>query len=513
MTTEPVVDTRPGLEAPGLPTKLRYEWRTFGNKFGGAEDRIAKFEASKPAESDEIYFLSGRGDNVKVRDSLIDIKVLKEVSPEGLEQWAPVMKVPFPLSATDAAKVFDALKVPIRSTFRASYSLDELIDAFEQEGSGVRVVRVHKRRVRYTVEGCMAELSDITANGDPVRTIAVESEDGAAVLRAVQALGLEDYVNTSYPRGLKLLLEKVPDRYAVIDVGTNSVKFHIGERAADGSWRGYSDRAEVTGLGEGVSETKRIGEPALERTIAAIAGMVSEAKDSGARAITAVGTAVFRIAENATDVIDTIRERTGVRIEILPGEEEARLAYVATVAALGPSVGEVVVFDTGGGSSQFTFGHGPRVDERFSVDVGAARLTDRFGLDGAVSEDVVREARAAVSADLGRLDGRPSPDAVVGMGGAVTNLTAVSLGLAKYDPDKVQGAVLTSAEIDRQIELYRTRDSVDRRSIVGLQPNRGAVILAGACIVRTILDKLGKDQLTVSDRGLRHGLVVERFSE
>jgi exopolyphosphatase/guanosine-5'-triphosphate,3'-diphosphate pyrophosphatase len=99
------------------------------------------------------------------------------------------------------------------------------------------------------------------------------------------------------------------------------------------------------------------------------------------------------------------------------------------------------------------------------------------------------------------------------MGGAVTNLTAVSLSMAKYDPDKVQGAVLTAAEIDRQIELYRSMDADERRSIVGLQPNRGAVILAGACIVRTILDKLSKDRLTVSDRGLRHGLVVERFSQ
>jgi exopolyphosphatase/guanosine-5'-triphosphate,3'-diphosphate pyrophosphatase len=513
MTTEPVVEPRPDLKTPELPTKLRYEWRTFGHRFGGAEDRIARFGPSKPAESDEIYFLSERGDNVKIRDSLIDVKVLKDVSPEGLEQWAPVMKAPFPLSATDVAKVVDSLRIPVSGALRASYSLDELVESLEKEGSGVRVVRVHKRRVRYTIEGCMAELSDITANGEPIRTIAVESEDAQAVVRAVATLGLRDYVNTSYPRGLRLVLGKVPDRYAVIDVGTNSVKFHIGELDNDGAWRSFADRAEITALGEGVGETKRIGAAALERTIAAISGMVSEAKSSGVHAIAAVGTAVFRIAENAAEVIADIRERTGVQIEVLSGDEEARLAYVATIAALGPSVGDVVVFDTGGGSSQFTFGHGPRVDERFSVDVGAARLTDSFGLDGAVSDDVIAKAKVAVSTQLFRLDGRSSPDAVVGMGGAVTNLTAVSLSMAKYDPDKVQGAVLTAAEIDRQIELYRSMDADERRSIVGLQPNRGAVILAGACIVRTILDKLGKDRLTVSDRGLRHGLVVERFSQ
>ena len=97
------------------------------------------------------------------------------------------------------------------------------------------------------------------------------------------------------------------------------------------------------------------------------------------------------------------------------------------------------------------------------------------------------------------------------MGGAVTNLAAVRHGLAEYDPDVVQGTVLDRAEIDRQIEIYRTRDAVERRSIVGLQPARAEVILAGAAIVRTVLDKLGVDSLTVSDRGLRYGVRAELF--
>ena len=169
------------------------------------------------------------------------------------------------------------------------------------------------------------------------------------------------------------------------------------------------------------------------------------------------------------------------------------------------------MFDTGGGSSQFSFGHDAIVDERFSVDVGAVRYTERFKLDGAVSPDVLREAMAAISADLSRLDGRPVPDALVAMGGVVTNMTAVMHRLATYDPAVVQGTVLHRAEIDRQIELYRSMDAAARRSIVGLQPKREDVILAGACIVRTVMGKLGKDSLTVSDRGLRHGVLAERF--
>jgi exopolyphosphatase/guanosine-5'-triphosphate,3'-diphosphate pyrophosphatase len=87
----------------------------------------------------------------------------------------------------------------------------------------------------------------------------------------------------------------------------------------------------------------------------------------------------------------------------------------------------------------------------------------------------------------------------------------VMLGLTKYDPDKVQGAVIDRTEIDRQIELYRMIPAEERRQIAGLQPKRAEVILAGACIVRTIMDKLGKSSLTVSDRGLRHGILIDRF--
>jgi exopolyphosphatase/guanosine-5'-triphosphate,3'-diphosphate pyrophosphatase len=210
--------------------------------------------------------------------------------------------------------------------------------------------------------------------------------------------------------------------------------------------------------------------------------------------------------------VDAVRERSGVGIEVISGEEEARLAYVAATSELDLGDGTRVVFDTGGGSTEFTLGRRTIVEERFSVDVGAARFTDRFGLDAAVPEEQVEEALTAIESELARLSGWPRPAALVGLGGALTNLAAVRHGLAAYDPDVVHGTVLDRAEIDRQIELYRTRSADERREIAGLQPKRAEVILAGACIVRAVLDKLHCDALTVSDRGLRHGLIVERFS-
>jgi exopolyphosphatase/guanosine-5'-triphosphate,3'-diphosphate pyrophosphatase len=239
--------------------------------------------------------------------------------------------------------------------------------------------------------------------------------------------------------------------------------------------------------------------------------MADEARRLGVRAIAAVGTAGLRIASNGAQVVAAVRAKSGVAIEIISGDEEARLAFVAARAGLGLKQGTLVIFDTGGGSSQFTFGHDAVIDERFSVDVGAVRYAERYRLDRVVSDETLREALAAIASDLSRLDGRAPPAALAAMGGAVTNLAAVRHGLVNYDPEVVQGTVLDRAEIDRQIELHRTQDADARRRIVGLQPKRAEVILAGACIVRTVMDKLGKTQLTVSDRGLRHGVLAERF--
>lgn len=489
----------------------RWEWRTFGDSFGAADEHFAALTPTGVQESDELYLLSGAGDNVKVRDDLMDIKILVETDPQGLEQWRPVMKATFPLAAADVTAVFEALRVGPPALARDAYTLDQFIAELAEPGGTVRAVDVHKRRVRYLVGGCTTEVSEVTADGRATRTIAIESEDTAAVVAAVRSVGLGDYLNTSYPRGLTALLEGTRPRYAVIDVGTNSIKFHVGERDRDGHWRRVVDRAEMTRLGEGLEEHGEISPAALERTTSAIGEMVDEARRNGALAIAAVGTAGLRIARNSDDVVAAIATDTGVTVQVISGEEEGRLAYLAAKGSLGLADGALVVFDTGGGSSQFTVGTGPQVDERFSLDVGAVRYTERFGLADEVSPQVLQEALTAIAADLSRIDGLPAPDALVGMGGAITNIAAVAHELAEYDPDIVQGSVLEGAEVDRQIELYRTCDTASRRAIVGLQPKRADVILAGACIVRTVMDKLDQDQLTVSDRGLRHGVLVERF--
>ena len=490
----------------------RWEWRTFGESFGSAESVLTRGEAERVQESDEVYLLSEDGDaSVKIRDGLMDVKRLEAVDGNGLEQWRPVLKRPFPLTATDVAALLDALGVPGPELARETYTLEQLVAELVLPNPVLADVAVHKRRARYGFGGCMAELTEVTAVLRTTRTIAVEAEDPALVIAAVRELQLADRPNVCVARGLKTLLGLDPVRFAVIDVGTNSVKLHVGERHTGNAWRTVLDRAEVTRLGQGLQETGSLQPEPLQRTADAIVGMVEESRAAGAAEIAAVATAGMRIADNSAELIDAVRDRCGVGIDVISGEEEARLAYRAATSELDVGRGSLVVFDTGGGSTEFTFGQAGKVEERFSLEVGAAPYTERFALDGVVSDDGLAQALEAVAADLARLDGRQQPTALVGLGGALTNLAAVRHGLTEYDSDVVQGTVLDRAEVDRQIELYRTRTADERREITGLQPARAEVILAGACIVRTVLDKLDCDEFTVSDRGLRHGLLVERF--
>jgi exopolyphosphatase/guanosine-5'-triphosphate,3'-diphosphate pyrophosphatase len=488
----------------------RWEWRAFGPDFPTAAAVFADLETSAH-DSDERYFLVLAGSTVKVRDGLMDIKALREVDATGLERWEPILKVPFPLSAEAVAEVVAALRLQPAVPLPPAATADEMADLLAAHG--VRSVAVHKHRVRATIDGCATELTDVTANGRTTRTIAAESTDPGAVRAVAARIGLGAYRNTSYPGGLGRLLADAPRRAAVIDVGTNSVKFHVGELQPGGDWRAIRDRAEVTRLGEGLDDSGAIQPAPLERTITAIAGMVDEARSDGAAELVAVGTAGMRVATNQADVVAAIRDRTGVHVEVISGEEEARLAYLATMARLDlRDGGPVVIFDTGGGSTQFTIGTVDRIDRRFSLDIGAVRLTERFGLDDVVEPAVIDEVRQTLRDEFATLAGTPRPDALVGMGGAMTNLAAMHHRLAVYDPTIVDQTVLDRAIIDGEIEVLRTRDAQARREIVGLQPARAEVILAGACIVRAVMDALDAPSVTVSDRGLRHGLIVERFA-
>lgn len=296
--------------------------------------------------------------------------------------------------------------------------------------------------------------------------------------------------------------------HAVIDIGTNSLKMHVASISA-GRTEVLGDFTEVTRLGEGLHEAGELSSEAIARTADAVASFHSKALELGSDTAVAVGTMALRSARNAETFADAVRERCGLEVEILPGEEEARLSYLAVLSGLGAGEGRVVVFDTGGGSTEFIFGDGEEILDRFSLDVGSRQPTERFCKSDPVTETELAEMVHHLEAQFDRL--RPGVDTLVGMGGTVTSLGAVYHEMKVYDADVIQGSVLPLAEVERQVEMYRSRTIEARRETVGLMPKRADVILAGAVIVMTVMRKLDATELTISDRGLRHGLFYDRY--
>jgi exopolyphosphatase / guanosine-5'-triphosphate,3'-diphosphate pyrophosphatase len=185
----------------------RWEWRTFGPSFGDADKHFAGLQQEKVEKSDEIYLLSAFSDaNVKVRGALVDIKLLERVDAHGLEQWRPLLKAPFPLDAAIVAKTSAALGLPDLPASEGGWSLEHLLDELRRFAGLVRVVNVQKTRSRYLLDGCLAEATDVIADGKPVRTVAIEDATPERVAAAVHTMGLDVYRNINYPRGLKQLI-------------------------------------------------------------------------------------------------------------------------------------------------------------------------------------------------------------------------------------------------------------------------------------------------------------------
>lgn len=181
---------------------LRWEWRTFGDELDATAGRLGSTAPERVTESDEIYLLTAGGiDAVKLREGLMDVKHLERVDDDGLELWHPVMKSLLPISAADARAVLAALDVPVPALELRPYELGDLVRA----GGAVRAVEVHKRRRHFTLDGCLAELTDVSTADRATRTIAIESEHPVLVIATIRALGLDPRPNISMPRGLKAL--------------------------------------------------------------------------------------------------------------------------------------------------------------------------------------------------------------------------------------------------------------------------------------------------------------------
>ncbi len=191
----------------------RYEFRAFAQSYGLVEEKIRHCSpCEKYRESREIYILSADNsdNNTKIRDDRIDIKVL-EKRERGLEQWSPRMKGEFPMTAeTLRDTVLPAFGVSVPTLRRSSYRLGEFLDEVIRPHRELVTAEVFKCRFGFTVNGCITEIAQLLVNGAAIRTLAVESEDGEAVLQTKQMLGLHEYENVNYVLAIKRITGMEP---------------------------------------------------------------------------------------------------------------------------------------------------------------------------------------------------------------------------------------------------------------------------------------------------------------
>jgi exopolyphosphatase/guanosine-5'-triphosphate,3'-diphosphate pyrophosphatase len=294
---------------------------------------------------------------------------------------------------------------------------------------------------------------------------------------------------------------------AAIDIGTNSVKLLVASVSSAGI-EVVEERVVVTRLGEDLHASGRIGEEAAARTLGVLAEFVAAARERGAQGIAVVGTMGLRMAGNADEFLARSRA-LGVSIEILSGEEEARLSYRGARSILGRAEGEMCVFDIGGGSVEFASGRGDRIEKTASLPIGVRFLTDRFLRSDPVAARELEELLLHVKTALAVLPLRAEKP--VGVGGTAATIAAIMRGAEPFDPARTRGTEVALVELERQIDLLRPLPVGERKKIKGLPPERADVILAGAAVARAVLAELGARSFVVSDRGLRHGLLEERF--
>jgi len=305
------------------------------------------------------------------------------------------------------------------------------------------------------------------------------------------------------------------DRVAAIDVGTNTVLLTVAERAGK-RFEPVVERAEITRLGRGVDRTGMLDPAAIAGTVEVLARFAGEARALGAPRIACVATSAARDAKNGEAFFAAARRDAGLVPEVISGDEEARLVHLSAWSDFGAPGQRLAVLDVGGGSTEVTWGSSAQPSGRRSFQMGAVRLTERAGPGDPPSEADLARLRATARAALAEMreiqvSGHLSGARLVGVAGTVTTLAAVAQSLPVYDAARVHGSDLGREVLLDLVARLAALPLRERALVPGMEPKRADVIVAGATLVLEAMALGGFSHLTVSDRGVRWGLLHDRF--
>jgi exopolyphosphatase/guanosine-5'-triphosphate,3'-diphosphate pyrophosphatase len=297
-------------------------------------------------------------------------------------------------------------------------------------------------------------------------------------------------------------------RVAAIDCGTNSIRLLIADIDGD-TLTDVVRRMEIVRLGEGVDRTGRLAPAAIERTRVALHGFAADIAARDVNGVRMVATSASRDAENAADFHDMVRATLGTSPEVVSGDEEARLSFAGAVRGLRTdSPAPYLVVDIGGGSTEFVVGTYAAEAAR-SVDIGCVRMTERHLPGDPPTAAQIAAAEADITAQVRRaLDAVPAKSAatLIGLAGSVTTVTAMALGLAAYDADRIHGARVSFEQVCAVTGKLLAMTRAQRLAEPVMHPGRADVIGAGALILRVVMVESGAPYVVASEHDILDGI-------
>lgn len=299
-------------------------------------------------------------------------------------------------------------------------------------------------------------------------------------------------------------------RVAGIDIGTLTCRLLVAAVSSEGSIDAIRSERKILRLGEGVDHTKRLKPDAMSRVIETIREWKAIIESHGVERYTAVATSAVREAGNREEFLDRVRRETGVEIEVIDGEEEARRTFLGIRSGL-PDARSILGLDIGGGSTEFIASRQGQPLKTASIDMGVVRLTERVLQGDPPRATEIQQAETLIR-DLTRSARRELGDVtdlmLVGTAGTITSLAAVAQELPAYDPARIQNYVLELPVVRRIERDVFGKTQSQRVGMPGLETGREGVIAAGVLMLRCIMEKLSATRCVVSEYGLREGVLI-----
>jgi len=303
---------------------------------------------------------------------------------------------------------------------------------------------------------------------------------------------------------------------AAIDIGTNSIKLLIASVEEDGSLQVMSREKSLVRLGSETLATGRLSDEAIEAGVDAVAQFLRSIQAAGAELVRAVATCAVREASNSSAFLEAVRRRTGVTVDVVSGEEEARLINLGVRSEFPARFDPLFLIDIGGGSTEFVISEGSRVKMTESLPLGVVRLADRYLRDDPPSERDRKAIKKAIRAVAKR-----ATDAVrktgfktcVGSSGTIQSLSLVhEAAVLGREATPTGHRTLTRDGLRKVNRLLRRTTAREKLRIPGLDPRRRDIAVPGGTLLAWILKRSGAKAIVVGERGLREGILLDHVA-